>query len=114
VTGLPAVGVLLANNIRDVPTDAVAGKRTLAVRVGVRRAQYMYVGSVTGALVAAGLIGIAHPWALIALLATPLAILPARLVLRHTDPPTLVRALVATVRFQLVLAALLGIALWNS
>ena len=34
--GLPACGILLANNVRDVDTDRVAGKRTLAVRLGRR------------------------------------------------------------------------------
>ena len=32
--GLPACGILLANNVRDVDTDRVTGKRTLAVRLG--------------------------------------------------------------------------------
>jgi len=36
----------LANNLRDIDTDATTGKRTLAVRVGRRRAGFLYVGSV--------------------------------------------------------------------
>ena len=34
VVGLLACAILVANNVRDIPTDAVTGKRTLAVRVG--------------------------------------------------------------------------------
>ena len=34
--GLLAVGLLMINNVRDVGTDAAAGKRTLAVRLGAR------------------------------------------------------------------------------
>ena len=34
VVGLLACAILLANNVRDVPTDTVSGKRTLAVRIG--------------------------------------------------------------------------------
>ena len=54
------------------------------------------------------LCGIRHPWALIALAAAPLAVTPVRLVRTRSDPPSLVAALVGTVRFQLVLAALLA------
>ena len=52
-----------------------------------------------------------HPAALLALLAAPLAITPVRLVLTRSDPPSLVGALVRTVRYQLVLAALLAVGL---
>ena len=37
VMGLLAVAVLVANNLRDIPTDEAGGKRTLAVRLGDRR-----------------------------------------------------------------------------
>jgi 1,4-dihydroxy-2-naphthoate octaprenyltransferase len=109
--GLPACGILLANNVRDVATDVVAGKRTLAVRIGAARARRLYAGCLAGALVAVAACAIWHPWALLGLLAAPLAITPTRLVLTRTDPPSLVGALVRTVRFQLVLAALLAVGL---
>ena len=111
VVGLPACGILLANNVRDVATDIGAGKRTLAVRVGAPRARVLYAGCLAGALVAVIACGVWHPWALIALAAAPLALAPARLVRTRSDPPSLVAALVRTVRFQLVLAALLAVGL---
>lgn len=40
--GFIACAVLMANNIRDIPTDAQAGKMTLAVRLGDRRARIAY------------------------------------------------------------------------
>jgi len=43
--GLLAANILLINNIRDRPTDALAGKRTLAVRFGRRFAQRFYAGN---------------------------------------------------------------------
>jgi 1,4-dihydroxy-2-naphthoate octaprenyltransferase len=109
--GLPACGILLANNVRDVATDVVAGKRTLAVRIGAARARLLYAGCLGGALLAVVGCAIWHPWALLALLAAPLAIAPSRLVLTRSDPPSLVAALIRTVRFQLVLAALLAVGL---
>ena len=109
--GLPACGILLANNVRDVATDGVAGKRTLALRIGAVRARLLYAGCLVGALAAVVGCAIWHPWALLALAAAPLAITPSRLVLTRSDPPSLVGALIRTVRFQLVLAALLAVGL---
>ncbi len=114
VVGLPAVAILLANNIRDIPTDRVAGKRTLAVRIGDRPARVLYGASMFGSLVAVAVIGIRHPWALIALVAAPLAVRPVRIVWRAVDPPSLVKALVATVGFQVVVSVLLAGALVKS
>jgi 1,4-dihydroxy-2-naphthoate octaprenyltransferase len=110
--GLPACGILLANNVRDVDTDRVTGKRTLAVRLGAQRARVLYVACVSGALVAACVCAFWAPWSLLALLAAPLAIPPARAMFTRHDPPGLIAALIGTVRFQLALAALLAAGLW--
>jgi 1,4-dihydroxy-2-naphthoate polyprenyltransferase len=109
--GLPAVAILVVNNLRDVETDRAAGKRTLAVRIGAARTRALFVGSLSAALLATVALGFAHPWALLGLAAAPLALAPVSIVRRPTDPPALVRALVATARCQLVLGALLAIGL---
>jgi 1,4-dihydroxy-2-naphthoate octaprenyltransferase len=109
--GLPAVAILLANNVRDVETDRRTGKRTLAVRVGARRARGLYVTSLIGALIAVVVIGLYEPWALLGLLAAPFAVAPIRLVRGDGAPPTLVAALIRTARYQLVLSALLAFGL---
>jgi 1,4-dihydroxy-2-naphthoate octaprenyltransferase len=49
VLGFLAVAILLANNLRDIPTDATTGKRTLAVRLGEARARFLYRACVVSA-----------------------------------------------------------------
>ncbi|QIK63582.1 1,4-dihydroxy-2-naphthoate polyprenyltransferase [Leucobacter viscericola] len=44
--GLFAVAVLVVNNLRDIPTDTLAGKRTLAVRMGDRASRSLYIACV--------------------------------------------------------------------
>ena len=106
--GLLACAILLANNLRDVVSDASSGKRTLAVRLGAARARRLYQASVVGALVSVGVIGLRVPGALAGLLAAPLALRPLRQASADAAPATLVSVLVATARLQLVVAALLG------
>src|SRR5690554_3057030 len=74
--GLLACALLMANNLRDVPTDSLAGKRTLAVRLGERRSRRLYGLELLGALVAAGVCAVVAPWSLLVLLLTlPLTLL---------------------------------------
>jgi 1,4-dihydroxy-2-naphthoate polyprenyltransferase len=114
VVGLLACGILLTNNVRDIETDRMSGKRTLAVRVGDAAARRVYVAFLVGAFAALVPIGLEHASAFIAFAALPLAIKPARLVLTGRTPPELVGALIATGRLQLATAALLGVGLWLS
>ncbi len=76
--GLLASAVLVANNLRDIPTDAVAGKRTLAVVLGDRDTRLLYP---TLMIIPFGLTlvaGMRSPTLLLALLAVPLAVSPVR------------------------------------
>ena len=41
--GLLVTNILVVNNLRDLPTDRAAGKRTLAVRLGDRGARLQYL-----------------------------------------------------------------------
>ena len=43
--GCLACALLVVNNLRDIPSDTTAGKRTLAVRLGDARTRWMYVGA---------------------------------------------------------------------
>jgi len=66
--GAIACAILVANNLRDIPTDRGSGKITLAVRLGDERTRICYVLLLLLALVA--LVGVALTttwWALLAL-----------------------------------------------
>jgi len=98
--------------VRDIPTDAVTGKRTLAVRIGATSARRLFVACYVGAFAAVVVIGITgHPEALLGLLALPLAVTPVRTILTRTDPPALVSALVATSKLEVVVAVLVSVGL---
>jgi 1,4-dihydroxy-2-naphthoate octaprenyltransferase len=105
--GLLATALLEANNLRDIAGDTVAGKKTLAVRLGRRRAGWLYAGSLAG--VAAGVVAVAvvRPWALLALLGLALAVEPLRTVLGPAEGRALLPVLGGTGRLQLVIGALL-------
>jgi 1,4-dihydroxy-2-naphthoate octaprenyltransferase len=112
--GLGAVAILLANNVRDVDGDRAAGKRTLAVRLGRARARDLFAAVVAGMFLAAALLGLARPPALLALAARPLAVRPGRLVRDRSDGPGLVAALAGAARLQLAVSVLLATGLWVS
>lgn len=73
-TGALSSAVLVANNLRDIPTDRIAGKMTLAVRLGDRRTRLLYQSllGVAGALTL--VLMTATPWCAAGFLATPLAL----------------------------------------
>lgn len=56
-TGSMACALLEANNLRDVAGDQVAGKKTLAARLGRKNGSWLYVIFVAGAVLGAGLGG---------------------------------------------------------
>ena len=72
--GSLACAILVANNVRDIPTDREAGKRTLAVVLGDRQSRYLYALLVWVAL--ATLVGLAVTTSAAALLGL-LFLLPA-------------------------------------
>jgi 1,4-dihydroxy-2-naphthoate polyprenyltransferase len=122
MVGLLATALLLANNLRDIATDTVSGKRTLAVRVGRRSGGWLYVACVTlpfagvlgwGLVSVTGAVHAARPGiAFLPLVALPLAVAPARVVTGDAEGRALLPVLAATGRLQLAFGVLLSVALW--
>lgn len=109
--GLLAVALMLTNNLRDIPTDEVAGKRTLAVRLGQRGTRGLYAATLLVPFVLMVPVIVAQwPTALV-LLALPLAIGPVRTVLGGARGRDLIPVLGATGRLELVYSVLLLIGL---
>lgn len=111
--GLLATALLVVNNLRDIPTDAAAGKRTLAVRLGDHATRMLYVACIAGALVLVPPIAVGRPYALAAVATVFLARKPVRAVLSGVVGRDLVAVLVETGKVQLAFGALLagGVAL---
>jgi 1,4-dihydroxy-2-naphthoate octaprenyltransferase len=109
--GAIASAILVANNLRDIPTDQAHGKRTLAVRLGEPRTRALYAALLTVAFACVLVAGVIHPTALIALLSFVLALPLLRRVLRGALGGDLVPVLSGTGQFELVYAALLALGL---
>jgi 1,4-dihydroxy-2-naphthoate octaprenyltransferase len=114
--GLLATALLVINNLRDIPTDAVAGKRTLAVRIGDRRTRILYVVLMVLPFVITPFVaGLgSRPLASASLFAILLAQRPVLEVLQGAKGPALIPVLGGTGRVQLVFGALLSLGLWFS
>jgi 1,4-dihydroxy-2-naphthoate octaprenyltransferase len=91
--GAMSSAVLVTNNLRDIPTDRVAGKMTLAVRLGDARTRVFYL-SLLGL---AGLVTLvlmrATPWCALGALAVPLAVKAAGPVRRGSSGRDLIPVL---------------------
>jgi 1,4-dihydroxy-2-naphthoate polyprenyltransferase len=110
--GFVACALLVINNLRDIPTDKLAGKKTLAVRIGDVRTRQLYVTLVVaGIAVAASCAFGARPWAALVLVATALAVAPVKTVRSGAVGRSLIAVLGATGRLQLAFGALLTIGL---
>lgn len=107
--GLLAVALLVVNNLRDVPTDGPAGKRTLAVRLGEPRTRVLYVALVAGTLVLVVAIAVRWTeWALLGVGGFVPAVVPVGAVLGGAVGRDLIPVLRDTGRTHLFVGLLLG------
>ncbi|WP_020668569.1 1,4-dihydroxy-2-naphthoate polyprenyltransferase [Amycolatopsis nigrescens] len=109
--GCFSTGVLTANNLRDIPTDRTAGKRTLAVRLGDTGTRRLYLALVTVPFVVTVALGFGSPLALVGLLAAALLVVPVRAIAGGNTGPGLIPVLRDTGMAMLAWAVLTGAAL---
>ncbi|MEO7422980.1 MAG: 1,4-dihydroxy-2-naphthoate polyprenyltransferase [Ornithinibacter sp.] len=107
--GAIASSILVANNLRDIPTDREHDKQTLAVRLGDRRTRLLYLTLVVVSVLALGAMAVWSPWALLGLLAVPIAVRSVRLVLGSTTGRDLVPVLAATGLYEVAYAVLVTV-----
>ncbi|WP_028050160.1 1,4-dihydroxy-2-naphthoate polyprenyltransferase [Cellulomonas sp. URHD0024] len=110
--GMLACALLMANNLRDVPTDALVGKRTLAVRLGDHRSRRVYAALVVLPVLLGGIVcAFANPWTLIVLLLLFPSVALAATVLLGARGRALVPVLMFTGLLELAFGVLLGVGL---
>ncbi|VBA51115.1 1,4-dihydroxy-2-naphthoate polyprenyltransferase [Mycobacterium attenuatum] len=110
-TGSLSSSVLVANNLRDIPTDTVANKITLAVRLGDARTRVLYQALLIAAGALTLLLMIATPWCALGLVATPLVLRAAAPVRSGRRGPELIPVLRDTGLAMLVWAVTVAAAL---
>jgi len=110
--GLISTAILVVNNLRDIPGDTEAGKRTLAVRMGDTNTRWLYLGciAVAGVLPLAMTMTGTHPPALATVggLSILLAIKPFRTLMSGAMGRDLIPVLADTGKLLMAYALLLA------
>lgn len=109
--GLIACALLMVNNLRDIPGDVLAGKNTLAVRIGDHRARRVYVGLLWIPVLLGVVCVFWAPWSLLVLLLVGPAALLTLPVVAGARGRLLVPVLAGTGLFELGYGVLLGLGL---
>lgn len=110
--GLLATSLLVVNNLRDIPTDTEAGKKTMAVRLGDRTTRIVYITMLVDVFLLVIVLGVtARMPALLGLVGIVAAVPPIREIRRGAVGPALIPVLGATGRTQLVTGLLLALGL---
>jgi 1,4-dihydroxy-2-naphthoate polyprenyltransferase len=112
--GCMSSAVLVANNLRDIPTDKESGKITLAVRLGDARTRLLYQGLLVVALALTLVLMLATPWAAVGLVALPLGLRAAGPVRKGLGGRDLIPVLRDTGLTMLVWAVAVALALVSS
>jgi 1,4-dihydroxy-2-naphthoate octaprenyltransferase len=112
--GLFATALLVVNNLRDIPGDTGAGKRTLAVRLGDKRTRIFYIVLVVLPFFTVPLLcGLSQrPAGAFSMFAVLLARKPVQRVIEGARGPALIPVLGATGKVQLAFGVLISVGLF--
>ena len=111
VVGALACALLAVNNLRDIDGDTLAGKRTLAVRLGDKKARSFFISLFVLALLAILVLALSYPLALIGLVGLSSAVTPIKRVRSGAVGGELISVLSMTGRTQILTAITLSIGL---
>ena len=112
--GCLATSILVLNNLRDIETDAAAGKRTLATRIGRERTLILLVLLVSFAFTMPILMlvfGLAGVTVMLVHFAIPIAAVPVRTAFASRGGPSLVAALKRMAAAEIAYSLLLAVGL---
>ena len=109
--GALSSAVLVANNLRDIPTDTQSHKLTLAVLLGDARTRVFYQALLATAGALTLVLMLATPWCAVGLVATPLALRAAAPVRSGRVGPELIPVLRDTGLAMVVWAIAVAVAL---
>ena len=110
--GCIASAILVVNNLRDIPTDAVSGKRTLAVRLGDRRTRLLYLALIGVSALAVVAMALVEPWVALALLALAVVVPAVRVMWADSHGPALIPPLGRTGAYEVAYAVLVALGVW--
>ena len=111
VVGALACALLAVNNLRDIDGDTLARKRTLAVRLGDKKARSFFVSLFVLALLAIFMLALNYPLALLGLIGLSSAFTPIKRVRSGDVGSELISVLSMTGRTQILTAITLSIGL---
>lgn len=111
--GFLSCAILVINNLRDISSDKLVGKRTLAVLIGEQQTRYFYVALLVIAQLVSLVASIVEIKMLLTLICTPLLINPIKKILSGAKGVELIPILGKTARLQLLLAVITAAALFN-
>ena len=113
--GLLSMAILVVNNLRDIPSDITANKRTLAVRLGDKNTRWLYVITVLSGIGLSIALALTGPsLAIFGIFTVAVALEPMKSVMLGASGRNLIPVLAATGRTLLIYSIVVSFGIFNS